>query len=56
MARLDTSGLDDLIAEMERMGQSSGDVAEAMVNAAVSKSGTPGRKPRKSMTYTTPAI
>ncbi len=34
MARLDTSGLDDLIAEMERMGQSSGDVAEAMVNAA----------------------
>ena len=35
MARLDTSGLDDLIAEMERMGQSSGDVAEAMVNAAV---------------------
>lgn len=34
MARLDTSGLDDLIAEMERMGQSSGDVAEAMVDAA----------------------
>ena len=35
MARFDTSGLDDLIREMRRMGQDSGAVAEAMVNAAV---------------------
>lgn len=35
MARFDTSGLDKLISEMQRMGQDSGAVAEAMVNAAV---------------------
>lgn len=35
MARIDTSGLDDLIRDMQRMGEASGEVAEAMVNAAV---------------------
>ncbi len=35
MARFDTSGLDELIRDMERMGKSSGKVAEAMVQAAV---------------------
>ena len=35
MARFDTPGLSDLIKEMERMGQDGGEVAEAMVNAAV---------------------
>ena len=34
-ARFDTSGLDDLVDDMRRMGQDSGEVAEAMVNAAV---------------------
>ena len=34
MARFDTSGLDDLVREMRRMGQDSGKVAEAMVQAA----------------------
>lgn len=34
MARFDTSGLDDLVREMRRMGQDSGAVAEAMVQAA----------------------
>ena len=35
MARFESSGLDDLIREMQRMGEDSGEVAEAMVNAAV---------------------
>ena len=35
MARFDAPGLDDLIREMQRMGEDSGEVAEAMVNAAV---------------------
>lgn len=35
MARIDAPGLDDLIREMQRMGEESGDVAETMVNAAV---------------------
>lgn len=35
MARFDTPGMDQLIREMEKMGQDSGEVAEAMVNAAV---------------------
>ena len=35
MARFDTGGLDDLINEMQRMGQDTGEVAEEMVNAAV---------------------
>ena len=35
MARFETAGITDLIKEMERMGQASGEVAEAMVNAAV---------------------
>ena len=35
MARFDTSGLDETIREMQRMGQDSGEVAKAMVNAAV---------------------
>ena len=35
MARFDTSGLDDLISEMTRMGQDVGPVAEEMVDAAV---------------------
>lgn len=34
MARMDTSGLDALIGEMQRMGQSTGPLAEAMCNAA----------------------
>ena len=33
MARFDTSGLDELIHDMTRMGQNSGPVAEAMVAA-----------------------
>ena len=35
MARFDTSGLDDIINDMVRMGQDVGPVAEEMVNAAV---------------------
>lgn len=35
MARFDTSGLDELIREMEHRGETSGEIAEAMVNAAV---------------------
>lgn len=35
MARFNTSGLDNLIRDMQRMGQDSGAIAEAMVNAAV---------------------
>ena len=35
MARFNTEGLDDLINEMERLGQNTGPVAEEMVNAAV---------------------
>ena len=35
MARMDTSGLDELISEMQRMGQDTGPVAEEMVEAAV---------------------
>jgi hypothetical protein len=35
MARFDAPGLDALIRDMERMGQSGGQTAEAMVNAAV---------------------
>lgn len=35
MARFDTSGLDDLISEMQRMGETGGEVARTMVNAAV---------------------
>lgn len=35
MARFDTSGLDELIADMMRHGQHTGPVAEEMVNAAV---------------------
>ena len=35
MARFDTSGLDDLIREMQKMGETSGPVAEVMVTAAV---------------------
>ena len=35
MARFESPGLTDLIKEMERMGQDGGEVAEAMVNAAV---------------------
>ena len=34
MARFDTSGLDDLIRDMTRRGESSGPMAEAMVAAA----------------------
>lgn len=34
MARFDTDGLDDLIDEMQKMGQQSGEVAKAMVAAA----------------------
>ena len=34
MARFDTSGMDDLIRDMERMGQLSGEVAKVMVEAA----------------------
>lgn len=34
MARFDTSGLDELLREMERMGETSGEIAEAMVAAA----------------------
>lgn len=33
-ARFDTSGLDDLIREMTRMGEDGGEVAKAMVRAA----------------------
>lgn len=35
MARFDTSGLDDLVRDMERMGAATGPVADAMVHAAV---------------------
>lgn len=35
MARFDTSGLDDLISQMQQMGQDSGPVADQMVTAAV---------------------
>lgn len=35
MARFDTGGLDELIQQMQRMGQDEGPVAEEMVNAAV---------------------
>ena len=35
MARFDTTGLDSLIRDMQKMGQSSGAMAEAMVNQAV---------------------
>lgn len=35
MARFSTEGLDDLIAEMERLKQDEGPVAEKIVNAAV---------------------
>ena len=34
MARLDTTGLDEVIQDMERMGQMSGAIAEQMVDAA----------------------
>lgn len=34
MARMNTDGLDDLISEMQRMGEDGGDVARAMVAAA----------------------
>ena len=34
MARFETTGLDELIREMQRMGEDSGAVAETMVNAA----------------------
>lgn len=35
MARFETPGMDAMIREMEKMGEESGAVAEAMVNAAV---------------------
>ena len=35
MARFDTTGIDDVITQLERLGQGSGPVAEEMVNAAV---------------------
>lgn len=35
MARFDTSGLDDLIRDMQRLGEHSGEMAEAMCDAAV---------------------
>ena len=35
MARFDTTGLDDIISQMERMGQTVGPVAEEMCMAAV---------------------
>ena len=35
MARFDTSGLDEIINQMQRMGQDEGPVADEMVNAAV---------------------
>ena len=35
MARFDTTGLDKLISEMQKMGETSGAIAEAMTNAAV---------------------
>lgn len=35
MARFDTSGLDDLIKQMQRLGQDEGPIAEEMVNASV---------------------
>lgn len=34
MARMDTTGLDELIRDMQRLGESSGPMAEAMVDAA----------------------
>lgn len=35
MARFDTTGIDEIIQNLQRMGQDSGPVAEEMVNAAV---------------------
>ena len=35
MARMDTDGLDDMIREMQRMGQDTGEVADVLVTAAV---------------------
>lgn len=35
MARFDTTGIDEIIQNLERMGQGSGPIAEEMVNAAV---------------------
>lgn len=35
MARFDTSGIDKIVQELQRMGQSTGQLAEAMVDAAV---------------------
>jgi len=35
MARFDTTGLDEIVNQMRRMGQEEGPVAEEMVNAAV---------------------
>ena len=37
MARFDTSGMDDLIRDMENMGQLSGEVAKVMVEAAANE-------------------
>lgn len=37
MARFNTSGLDQLISDMQRMGQETGPVAEAMVQAAAAE-------------------
>ena len=37
MASIDTSGLDEMIRDMRRMGEQSGAVAEAMVNTAVAE-------------------
>lgn len=34
MARIDTAGLDDLVRQMQRMGQDSGPVADEMLDAA----------------------
>ena len=31
MARFDTSGMDEIVREMQRMGEQTGDVAEAMI-------------------------
>lgn len=35
MARFESQGMDKLIADMRRLGETSGDMAKAMVNAAV---------------------
>lgn len=37
MARFDTSGIDALMEDMRKMGELSGDVAEAMTNAAAAE-------------------